>query len=60
MEKLPPIQNLGIVYQSVGEYEKSMEHLQKSLAILKQIGDRNGEAASYTNLGTVYGISCRI
>ena len=31
-----------------------MEHLQKSLAIQKEIGDRNGEAACYTNLGIVY------
>ena len=32
--------NLGTVYQSVGEYKKAMEHLQKSLAIEKEIGDK--------------------
>ena len=46
--------NLGGVYHSVGEYEKAREHLEKSLAIRKEIGERNGEAASYANLGFVY------
>ena len=43
------------MYQSVGEYEKTRDHLEKSLAIKKEIGDRNGEATSYGNLGCVYG-----
>ena len=43
------------MYGSVGEYEKAREHFEKSLAIHKEIGDRNGEATCYTNLGTVYG-----
>ena len=46
--------NLGNVYRSVGEYEKAREHLEKSLVIKKEIGDRNGEADCYTNLGNVY------
>ena len=54
MEKLPLTQTLETVYQSVGEYESPMEHLQKSLAIQKEIGDRKGEAASYTTLRAVY------
>ena len=43
------------MYQSVGEYEKAKEHIKKSLSIHKEIGDRNGEAACYGSLGTVYG-----
>ena len=39
---------------SVGAYEKAREHLEKSLVINKEIGDRNGEATCYTNLGHVY------
>ena len=55
MAKLLCYTNLGNVYRSVGEYEKAREHLEKSLAIQKEIGDRNGEATSYANLGAVYG-----
>ena len=47
--------NLGIAYRSVGEYEKARELFEESLAILKEIGDRNGKARTcYVNLGTVY------
>ena len=42
------------MFQTVGEYEKAREHLEKSLAIQKEIGNRNGEASSYANLGIVY------
>ena len=44
MEKLPVTHIIGNVYLSVGEYEKAREHLERSLAIQKEIGDRNGEA----------------
>ncbi|WP_396680131.1 tetratricopeptide repeat protein [Microcystis aeruginosa FACHB-524] len=46
--------SLGIVYDSLGEYQKASEFYQQSLAITREIGDRWGEAASYNNLGTVY------
>ena len=42
------------MYPSFGEYEKAREHLEKSLAIQKEIGDRAGEATSLINLGNVY------
>jgi len=42
------------VYLAVGEYEKARDYLEKSLAIRKEIGNRNGEAASYAGLGNVY------
>ena len=45
--------NLGVVCQSVGEYEMARQHLEKSLLINKEIGDRNGEAGCYRNLGVV-------
>ena len=32
------------VSSQVGEYDKAREHLEKSLAIKKEIGDRKGEA----------------
>ena len=48
--------NLGHVFQSVGEYDKAREHLEKSLLITKEIGDREGEAVSYGKLGAVYAV----
>ena len=39
--------NLGTVFQSVGQYTKAEECLQKALLIQKVIGDRKGEASTY-------------
>ena len=38
----------------VAEYDKARDHLEKALVIKKEVGDRNGEALCYLNLGTVY------
>ena len=32
--------NLGVVYQSVGDYANAKEHQEKALAVKKEIGDR--------------------
>ena len=34
------------------EYEKAKEYYEKALAISSEIGDRQGEAANFMNLGT--------
>ncbi|MCZ8243779.1 MAG: tetratricopeptide repeat protein, partial [Microcystis sp. LE19-131.1A] len=46
--------NLGAVYDSLGEYQKAIEFYQQSLAITREIGDRGGEASSWFNLGLTY------
>ena len=46
--------NLGAVFQSLGEYDKAIEHLQKALVIRTEISDREGDATDYGNLGTVF------
>ena len=46
--------NLGSVLQSLGEFVKAKEYLNKALAINIEIGDRSGEATDYGELGTVY------
>jgi CHAT domain-containing protein len=45
---------LGNAYNSLGQYPKAIEYYQQSLAIKKEIGDRNGEAKSLGNLGNAY------
>ena len=39
---------------SLGEYAKAEEYLQKALQIQREIGDKNGEATCYANLGNVF------
>ncbi len=46
--------SLGTVFETVGEYVKAKEYLEKGLTITKEIGDRNGEASCYYELGTVF------
>ena len=41
------------MFQSLGQYDKAKEYLKKALAIRTKIGDREGEATDYGNLGTV-------
>ena len=46
--------NLSNVFQSLGEYDKTKEYLQKALVITTEIGDRKGEGTCYGNLGTAF------
>ena len=46
--------NLGIAYQSQGDYAKAIEYHAKHLAIAKVVGDRAGEGRAYANLGYAY------
>jgi tetratricopeptide (TPR) repeat protein len=48
--------NLGIAYQSLGQYPQAIEYHQQWLAIAQEIGDREGEASALDNLGTVYNL----
>ncbi|MFB2877415.1 CHAT domain-containing protein, partial [Floridanema aerugineum] len=43
--------NLGITYNSLGDYRKAIEYQQQVLAIARSIGDRNGEGTALNNLG---------
>ena len=46
--------NLGIAYQSLGDFQKAIEYHEKRLKIAKEIGDRAGEGGAYGNLGIAY------
>ncbi|XP_044168970.1 tetratricopeptide repeat protein 28-like [Acropora millepora] len=46
--------NLGIVYKSLGDFRKAIEHHEKHLKIAIEIGDRAGEGRAYGNLGIAY------
>ena len=42
------------MFTSLGQYDKAKEYLEKALAVQIEIGDKEGEASSYENLGTVF------
>ena len=44
----------GKFYQRQGKYQKAKDHFMNALSITKEIGDKNGEASSYGNLGIVF------
>ncbi len=46
--------NLGVAYDSLGDFRKAIEYHNKALNIDKEIEDRAGESACYTNLGLAY------
>jgi tetratricopeptide (TPR) repeat protein len=46
--------NLGIAYQSQGDFSKAIDHHTQHLAIAKEVGDRAGEGRSYGKLGTCH------
>ncbi|MEG4286804.1 tetratricopeptide repeat protein [Microcoleus sp. A006_D1] len=48
------IGNLGIAYQSLGDYNRAIDFYEQSLEIKQKIGDHKGEGGSLCNLGKVY------
>ncbi|MBW4493294.1 MAG: tetratricopeptide repeat protein [Oscillatoria princeps RMCB-10] len=46
--------NLGITYDSLGDFEKAIEYHEVHLAISREIKDRQGESNSLGNLGIAY------
>jgi tetratricopeptide (TPR) repeat protein len=59
-EELPPAlegtlaNDLGLLYQAKGEWERAIEYYEHSLAILEKVGDEHGMATTFNNLGLVY------
>ncbi len=46
--------NIGVVYQSLGQYPKALESYEQSLVISKAIGNKSGEGITLNNIGEVY------
>ena len=46
--------SLGILYDQIGSYEKSLEYSEKALKIAREIGDRRGEGNYLGNIGIAY------
>jgi CHAT domain-containing protein/Tfp pilus assembly protein PilF len=48
------LNEIGFVYNSMGESQKALEKHDEALALRRAMGDRSGEAQSLHNIGTVY------
>jgi CHAT domain-containing protein len=48
------LNNIGLIYDSLGQYPKALEYYQQSLVISKAIGDKSGEGTVLNNIGGVY------
>ncbi len=54
-EKVANFENqLGILYFSLAEYEMAMKHLNQSLTIRQEIGDKAGEGTALNNVSQIY------
>ncbi len=48
------LSNLGNAYDYLGKYQQAINYHQQSLDIAREVGNRQGEAASLGNLGLAY------
>ncbi|HEY9602366.1 MAG TPA: tetratricopeptide repeat protein [Allocoleopsis sp.] len=49
------LNNIGDVYQNLGDYAKSIEFYQQALDIFRAIGDKAGQRTSLNNIAVAYG-----
>jgi CHAT domain-containing protein/Tfp pilus assembly protein PilF len=50
------LNDMGVVYQSLGEMQKALEKYNQALQLRRAVGDRFGEAVTLSNIGLVYQI----
>jgi CHAT domain-containing protein len=48
------LNNIGKVYDSLGEKQEALKYYNQALALLRAVGDRGGEATALNNIGKVY------
>ncbi|MDB9437981.1 tetratricopeptide repeat protein, partial [Dolichospermum lemmermannii CS-548] len=48
------LNNIGLVYDALGEKQKALDFYNQALPILRAVGDRGGEAVTLNNIGLVY------
>lgn len=48
------LNSVGVTYWAKGDYDSARLHLEQVAAIYKRMGNKKGEALSYTNLGLIF------
>ena len=46
--------NIGSVYDALGEKQQALAYYEQALPLFRQVGDRRGEATTLNNIGRVY------
>ncbi len=49
------LNNIGFLYDSLGQYDKAIENYRKALAIFDELGEQGSVATLLNNIGLVYG-----
>jgi len=49
-----PLNNIGLVYNDLGEKQKALEYFNQALPLIRAMGDRAKEATTLNNIGLVY------
>ena len=49
------LNNIGAVYDSLGQYSEALDYYDQSLFIKREIGGRDGEGGTLNNIGGIYG-----
>jgi tetratricopeptide (TPR) repeat protein len=47
------LNNIGKIYQGLGQYPQALEYYQQALAIRRQVGDHSGEGFTLSVLGAI-------
>jgi CHAT domain-containing protein/tetratricopeptide (TPR) repeat protein len=48
------LNNIGGVYDRLGQYQEALDYFRQALAIRQEIGDRAGEGVTLNNIGLIY------
>ncbi|MFQ5342622.1 MAG: CHAT domain-containing protein, partial [Anaerolineae bacterium] len=52
--ELEALNNIGLVYDALGEKQQALGYYEQALPLMRQVGDRAGEATTLNNIGGVY------
>jgi len=53
-EQAAALNNIGVIYHSLGKLQKALEKFNEALPIRRAIGDRGGEAITLDDIGVIY------
>ncbi len=48
------LNNIGLVYDALGDKQLALDYYNQSLPLSRQVGDKAGEATTLNNIGGVY------
>ena len=48
------LNNIGLVYDNLGERRRALEYYEQALPIMREVGDRSGESVTLYNMAMVY------